>query len=127
MSPSTIDPSILSHVVAPTGAVLQPLQQPLGDRVPEDLARKAVHQAQTALGLVRPPPAARPLISVRGEPPPRVVLGFGLGCDSSAILARWLSEPLSRDFALNELAVVTAMTGQEWPATRLLVDIGNPG
>ncbi|MDT7785578.1 MAG: hypothetical protein QOF58_3997 [Pseudonocardiales bacterium] len=122
MSTSTINPSTLSHSVDPTGFVLPPLHEPLGDRVPEELARQAVHQAQTTLGLLRPPPAAQPLISVRGEPPPRVVLGFGLGCDSSAILGRWLSDPTSRDFALNEVAVVTGMTGQEWPATRSLVE-----
>lgn len=122
MSTSAINRSTLSQLVAPPPIVLQPLHEPLGDRVHENLARKAVHQGQTTLGLLRPPPTARPLISVRGEPPPRVVLGFGLGCDSSSILARWLSDPTSRDFALDELAVVTGMTGQEWPATRSLVE-----
>jgi hypothetical protein len=37
------------------------------------------------------------------------VLGFGLGCDSSAILARWLTDPSSRDFELHELAVIIAV------------------
>ena len=117
MSASTISPS--------TPSALLPLHDPLGDRVPEPVARQAVHQAQAALGLLSPTspsPTARPLASVRGEPPPRVVLGFGLGCDSSAILARWLTDPSSRDFELHELAVVTGMTGQEWPATRRLVE-----
>lgn len=100
----------------------RPLQDPLGDRVAERVAQQTVCEAQTALGLLRQPPPARPLASVRGEPPPRVILGFGLGADSSAILARWLTDPSSRDFALNELAVITGMTGQEWPATRRLVE-----
>ncbi|GAA2783015.1 hypothetical protein [Saccharopolyspora taberi] len=100
------------------------LHDPLGDRVAERVATQAVRQAQAALGLLRPssPSTSRPLISVRGEPPPRVVLGFGLGCDSSAVLARWLTDPSSRDFELHELAVITGMTGQEWPATRRLVE-----
>lgn len=98
------------------------LLSPLGGRVTQQVARDAVRQAQTMLGLLRPPPPARPLAAVHGAPPPKVVLGFGLGCDSSAILARWLTDPSSRDFELNELAVITGMTGQEWPATRHLVE-----
>ncbi|GAB3162030.1 hypothetical protein GCM10027258_80220 [Amycolatopsis stemonae] len=124
MSTSTISPSPPAQSTGPPDP-LRPLRDPLGDRVPEPAARQAVHQAQAALGLLRPPtpmPTAKPLASVRGEPPPRVVLGFGLGCDSSAILARWLNDPTSRDFELHELAVITGMTGQEWPATRRLVE-----
>lgn len=83
------------------------LSSPLGDRVAKQVAWQAVRQAQTMLGLLRPPPPAIPLASVRGEPPPKVVLGFGLGCDSSAILARWLTDPTSRDFELHQLAVIT--------------------
>ena len=51
------------------------------------------------------------------EPPPRVVLSYGLGADSTAVLLRWLTEPASRDFALDELVVITAMTGDEWAGT----------
>ena len=54
---------------------------------------------------------------LRPEPPPRVVLSYGLGTDSTAILLRWLTDESSRDFQLNELAVVTAMTGDEWTST----------
>ncbi|MGW4528862.1 hypothetical protein [Amycolatopsis sp. NPDC004378] len=117
-------PTTITGTPAPV-ALLPPLTDPLGDRVPEQVAQQAVHQAQAALGLLRPasPPAgARPLASVRGEPPPKVVLGFGLGADSSAILARWLTDPDSRDFPLHQLAVITGMTGQEWPGTRRLVE-----
>lgn len=91
------------------------LLSPLGDRVTQQVAQQAVHQAQTMLGLLRPPPPAIPLASVRGAPPPKVVLGFGLGCDSSAILAHWLTDPSSRDFELHELAVVTGIISSSLP------------
>lgn len=51
-----------------------------------------------------------------------VVLSYGLGVDSTALLLRWLEEPDSRDFALSDLLVVTSMTGDEWPLTGLLVE-----
>ncbi len=47
----------------------------------------------------------------------RVVLSYGMGVDSTAILLRWLEEPTSRDFDLAQLIVVTAMTGDEWART----------
>ena len=50
---------------------------------------------------------------------PDVVLSYGLGVDSTAVLLRWLLEPASRDFDLSRLVVVTAMTGDEWPQTGL--------
>jgi len=49
--------------------------------------------------------------------PPSVVMSFGLGLDSTALLMRWIIEPASRDFALGDLALVTAMTGHESAAT----------
>lgn len=51
-----------------------------------------------------------------------VVLSYGLGVDSTALLLRWLEEPDSRDFPLAELLVVTSMTGDEWPRTGELVE-----
>ncbi|MFE5703256.1 hypothetical protein [Rhodococcus koreensis] len=56
------------------------------------------------------------------EPAPKVVLSWGLGEDSTAILLRWLEDPTSRDFELNELVVVSAMTGNEWESTRAEVE-----
>lgn len=50
-----------------------------------------------------------------------VVLSYGLGTDSTAILMRWLTDPSSRDFELSDLLVVTAMTGDEWPESGQLV------
>lgn len=103
---------------------LLPVRDAVGDRVPKQIAEQIVNEAQAMLGLHRPsPPAtALPVASVRGQPPPRVVLGYGLGCDSTAILTRWLTDSSSRDFPLSDLAVITGMTGQEWPATRRLVE-----
>lgn len=54
---------------------------------------------------------------VPGVTPPQVVMSYGLGVDSTAILLRWLHEPSSRDFDLKDLVVVTAMTGDEWAKT----------
>ncbi|MFA6031258.1 MAG: hypothetical protein WC969_15520 [Elusimicrobiota bacterium] len=51
-----------------------------------------------------------------------VVLSYGMGVDSTAILLRWLEEPRSRDFDLEDLTVVTAMLGDEWPDTKRLVE-----
>ena len=47
----------------------------------------------------------------------RVYLGYGMGVDSTAILVRWLEDPSSRNFPLNDLTVVTAQTGNEFPDT----------
>ncbi len=47
----------------------------------------------------------------------RPLLSNGLGVESVAIILRWLLEPETRDFPLEELTVVTAMVGAEWPDT----------
>ena len=44
-----------------------------------------------------------------------------MGIDSTALLLRWLAEPDSRDFALADLTVLTAMTGDEFADTEHLV------
>ena len=46
-----------------------------------------------------------------------VVMSYGMGVDSTAILLRWLVEPASRDFDLADLIVVTADTGGEFDQT----------
>ena len=43
--------------------------------------------------------------------PPRIVMSWGLGVDSTFILLRWLTEPSSRSFDLDELVVLTARVG----------------
>jgi hypothetical protein len=64
------------------------------------------------------PSPAHPLAALAGRGRrPRVVLSWGLGVDSTAVLLRWLLEPSSRDFPLEDLVVVTAMTGDEWART----------
>ncbi|MEU1883508.1 hypothetical protein ABZ470_39895 [Streptosporangium sp. NPDC020072] len=50
------------------------------------------------------------------------LLTYGLGVDSTAILTRWLTEPASRDFPLEDLVVLTAQTGDEWAITKHLVE-----
>lgn len=47
----------------------------------------------------------------------QVVLSYGMGVDSTAILLRWLTDPSSRDFDLADLVVVTAHTGDEFAST----------
>jgi hypothetical protein len=47
-----------------------------------------------------------------------VILSYGMGVDSTAILLRWLEDPSSRDFDLKDLIVLTAHTGDEYPDTK---------
>ncbi len=51
-----------------------------------------------------------------------VLLSYGMGVDSTAILVRWLLEPDTRDFPLSELIVLTAQTGDEFKDTGRLVE-----
>lgn len=48
---------------------------------------------------------------------PKMCLSYGMGADSTALLLRWITEPATRDFDLDELIVLTAMTGSEWEST----------
>lgn len=52
----------------------------------------------------------------------KIILSYGMGRDSTAILLRWLTDPTSRDFDLADLIVVTAQVGNEWPDTYRLVE-----
>ncbi|QXJ25940.1 hypothetical protein AGRA3207_007509 [Actinomadura graeca] len=52
-----------------------------------------------------------------------MVLSYGLGKDSTAILLRWIQEPRTRPCRLENLLVVTTMTGDEWPVTGALVQL----
>lgn len=56
------------------------------------------------------------------EATPKVVLSWGLGEDSTAVILRWLEDPASRDFDLADLAIVTALTGNEWESTRTAIE-----
>lgn len=51
-----------------------------------------------------------------------VVLSYGMGVESTAILLRWLFEAICRGFDLKDLIVITAQTGDEYPDTKYLVD-----
>src|SRR4051794_16948630 len=52
----------------------------------------------------------------------KVILSYGLGMESTAVLMRWANEPASRWFAWRDLTVVTAQTGEEMPDTRAMVE-----
>lgn len=52
-----------------------------------------------------------------GAPTPTVVASWGLGVDSTAIVLRWLEDPDSRNFPLDQLVLCTSMTGDEFAAT----------
>ena len=47
----------------------------------------------------------------------RVILSYGMGVESTAILARWVFEPETRPCDLADLVVVTAQTGDEYADT----------
>lgn len=46
-----------------------------------------------------------------------VVMSYGMGVDSTAILLRWLTDQSSRDFDLRDLVVISADTGGEFEQT----------
>lgn len=69
-----------------------------------------------------PSPVSHVLNLNTSEPTPTVALSLGLGEDSTAVLLRWLNDPASRDFELDELVVVTALTGNEWESTRTAME-----
>lgn len=53
---------------------------------------------------------------------PSVILSYGMGVDSTCLLLRWIEEPSTRDFNLDQLVVVTAHTGDEFDTTRRVVE-----
>ena len=50
------------------------------------------------------------------------LLSLGMGLESVAILLRWLFEPESRDFSLEQLIVLVAQTGDEYSSTGKLIE-----
>jgi len=61
-------------------------------------------------------------MTTNNDKPAKVVLSYGMGVDSTAILVRWLTDPSSRDFDLSDLVVITAQVGDEFPDTQRLVE-----
>lgn len=49
---------------------------------------------------------------------PTVLLSYGLGKHSTAAVVELIENPSRRDFDLDQLILVTAMTGDEWDSTR---------
>ncbi len=71
------------------------------------------------------------LFEVSAQPPPKQskqaiktyhLLSLGMGYESVAILLRWLFEPESRDFSLEQLIVLVAQTGDEYSSTGKLIE-----
>jgi hypothetical protein len=52
---------------------------------------------------------------------PRFIVNNGLGTDSTAMLMRFIHEPATRPCALEDMLVITAMTGDEFPETGQMV------
>lgn len=50
-----------------------------------------------------------------------VVLSWGLGADSTALLLSFLAHPELRTFCLDDLVVITAHTGSEWKDTQIVI------
>lgn len=61
-----------------------------------------------------------------GERTPTVCVSFGMGLDSSALLVRWLTDPSTRDFGLEDMVVLTAMTGHEFDCSAAHFDWSFP-
>lgn len=51
-----------------------------------------------------------------------VRFSYGMGVDSTAILLRWIHEPWTAPCPLEDICVMIAQTGDEWPLTGLLVE-----
>lgn len=51
-----------------------------------------------------------------------IILSYGLGVDSTAILVRWIREPASRTFPLDQVTVINSNTGNEYTSTHTAVD-----
>ena len=53
---------------------------------------------------------------------PVVLLSYGLGKHSTAAAVELIENPSRRDFDLDQLILLTAMTGNEWGTTKALVE-----
>jgi len=68
-----------------------------------------------------------PLLGFTADDDLDTVINWGLGADSTAYLARMLTDPAAHGIDLDRTVVLYMATGSEWPETRLLVDIGKSG
>ncbi|PYS87794.1 MAG: hypothetical protein DMF64_22450, partial [Acidobacteria bacterium] len=53
---------------------------------------------------------------------PIVLLSYGLGTHSTAAAVEIIENPEARDFELDQLILLTAMTGDEWQSSKALVE-----
>ncbi|WP_018703591.1 hypothetical protein [Anaeromusa acidaminophila] len=51
-----------------------------------------------------------------------VILSYGMGVESTAILLRWMLEPETCPCDLEKLIVITSQVGEEWPDTGKMVE-----
>lgn len=65
---------------------------------------------------------ALPGLTAAGDDSLDTVINWGLGADSTAYLARMLTDPAAHGIDLERTAVLYMATGSEWPETRLLVE-----
>ncbi|MDT0392915.1 hypothetical protein [Streptomyces dubilierae] len=63
-----------------------------------------------------------PLPGLSWEEEVGTVINWGLGTDSTAYLARMLTDPVAHGIDLERTVVLYMATGSEWPETRLLVE-----
>jgi hypothetical protein len=85
----------------------------------QDFGARSAPGAPALLPIAQPPSSIpftqrKVLMTIPAFTP---VMSNGLGVESVAILLRWLLEPDTRDFPLEQLVVITAMVGAEWPDT----------
>lgn len=58
----------------------------------------------------------------RASEKPVVILSYGLGTHSTAAAVEIIENPKARDFTLDQLILLTAMTGDEWESSKNLVE-----
>jgi hypothetical protein len=63
-----------------------------------------------------------PLLGFTADDDLDTVINWGLGSDSTAYIARMLTDPAAHGIDLDRTVVLYMATGSEWPETRLLVD-----
>lgn len=88
------------------------LRDPVASSLPVDCSRPIARTVKVRWVVARAYPTW--LYTLHKRP---VILSWGAGIDSGALLLSYLLEPEYRDFDLSDLVVIHAHTGSEWPET----------